>query len=71
MSHILEVRGLQVAFQGNAEIPLAQTGLIFLWIRERRSVWSGSPAVRKKYYISGCYGAFGPGRPCVTGRNPF
>lgn len=39
MSHILEVRGLQVAFAGERGNTIGTDRIDFLWIRERRSVW--------------------------------
>jgi len=65
MSHILEVRGLQVAFAGERGNTIGTDRIDFFVDQGETVCLVGESG------ISGCYGAFGPGRPCVTGRNPF
>ena len=71
MSHILEVRGLQVAFAGERGNTIG-TDRIDFFVDQGETVLSGRGVrlAEKVLHLWLLWG-FWAGRPCVTGRNPF
>lgn len=71
MSHILEVRGLQVAFAGERGNTIGTDRIDFFVDQGETVCLVGESGCGKSITSLAVMGLLGRGRPCVTGRNPF